>query len=178
MNNRIYERFLAVVNLAQNPGTEGEGEAAWEMATKMAAKYGFKLPEREVPKQNEEATDWAKKEIWRSFTAKNGYVVSHLFYLLDESIYKVVKNGRKIHHYELYGTELDLKSFINAYKAYLVLEKNSYKLYQKVTGTTKNFRESFKVYFNIGYRGGNTISDNVFKDYTVKAGKAINILLK
>ena len=86
MNNRIYERFLAVVNLAQNPGTEGEGEAAWEMATKMAAKYGFKLPEREVPKQNEEATDWAKKEIWRSFTAKNGSYLLRLVLQLSASV--------------------------------------------------------------------------------------------
>lgn len=150
--DRKYERFLATLNLARNPGTKEEGEAAWELVNKMASKYGYKIPEAVNEKEiKQEAKDWAKETIWRNFRASNTYIINHLLSLLDSNIYKVCKTGKKINYFSIYGTEEDLNNIIAFYQIYKKSEKELFKLYKEEYGTTKGFRDAFKALFYLGF---------------------------
>lgn len=129
-NERAYQRFLAVLNLARRPGTPEEGEAAMNMARKMAEKYGFDLNDQSVadPAEQKKAREVVRK--WKQYQGDKKKDMKEVFKLARFAGYTV--DGNRI-----LVSPNELNAVNDAFAMYRNGRMQARKVYKRINGSNE-----------------------------------------
>lgn len=156
-NERAYQRFLAVLNLARRPGTPEEGEAALNMARKMAEKYGFDLNDQSVadPAEQKKAHEVVRK--WKQYQGSKKKDMLCVFKIAALVGYTV--NGDKV-----YVTADELAALCSALTLYRKGKTSARNYYKNRLGGSKGFADCWDYTFRLFVANKFTQSVNQYED--------------
>lgn len=157
-NERAYQRFLAVLNLARRPGTPEEGEAAMAMARKMAEKYGFDINDQSVadPVEQKKAHEVVRR--WKQYQGDKKKDMMAVFKLARFAGYTVQAD-------RILVSPNELSAISRAFSDYQKCKRRVRKEYRIRFGNSQGFSNEwdkcFKWYINYGMAYTHSILGNM-----------------
>lgn len=145
-NERAYQRFLAVLNLARRPGTPEEGEAAMNMARKMAEKYGFDLNDQSVSSPAEQKKAQEAVRRWKKYTGKSKKDCKTVLRMAQLAGYDV-----RVASMEIYATNKELQVFAGCLASYQKAKKAARHEFNKLNYLqgSAGFSKFYEAYVNL-----------------------------